>query len=543
MRQGRVTSRINVQDHLNPEMDIQMLTQTQSLTQFRNKIYSCFKKHADSTMNLLDAISSYGHQARSIVELSEAKCFKRQYSSITDAIADGLPEVDWNAIDRYIFDNLSDTSSGKPPCFLVDCTPNPRPFARKLKDRSITHSPNPAPSNKPICVGHSYSCVALLPTDPIVHDKKWLIPLCAKRVPSDAKGNELGMQQILDHMTELGLEDQLTVSVGDSLYGSENCRAKATSRSNLLHIFRVRNNRNIYHLPTPDAQPKGRGRKKEYGILMSLSKPETHQQPDANAETTWQARNGKIYTVNIDSWENMMFRGSESFRSSQHPMTLVRVRIVDANGKALFKRPMWVSVIGKLRQKVCLLEIYRYYQSRYNIEHFFRFGKTKLLLAGYQTSELLHDEQWWQLCLLAYNQLHVASPLALKQPKPWERYLPAYCKKTDTTTSLSTPSQTQRDFSRLLDSIGTPARPCVPRGRISGRKKGECLNRRPEQPIIFKSKKREAGEQKTINPEIENKTICSNPEDINFLVRHTLVALQKFNVTTTIFTQMLLNSS
>jgi len=520
-----------------------MTTQRDAFIQFRKKIYSFFTKRADSAMNLLDAISSYGHKARSIVELSEAKCFERQYSSITDAVADGLPEADWSGIERYLFQEFTNTSPDNPPCFLVDCTPNPRPFARKLKDRTITHCPNPAPGNKPICVGHSYSCVTLLPTDPIAHNKKWLVPLSAKRVPSDAKGNELGIQQILDHMTQLGLENQLTVSVGDSLYGSENCRAKASSRDNLVHIFRVRNNRNLYHKADADKQPKGRGRKKEYGSVMSVSKPETHRQPDAYDTTTWQSRSGKTYTVNIESWENMLFRGSKKFKSSQHPMTLVRVRFVDADGNPLFKRPMWLAVMGKLRQELSLISIHRYYQSRYNIEHFFRFGKTKLLLDAYQTSELPHDEQWWQLCLLAYNQLYMGKSLALKKPKPWEKYLPAYREGTDTTADIATPSQTQRDFSRLLDDIGTPARICVPRGRNSGRKKGQCTGKKPEQPVIFKSGKSNKSEQKIIVSGIENTPSCSNPQDINGLIRDTLAALQIFNITATTFTQMLFNSS
>jgi len=519
-----------------------MLAQKNALIQFRKTLYSFFPKRSDSIINLLDALSSHGHQARSVVELSEAKRFERQYSSITDAIADGLPEADWNGIESFLFQELFDVSAGKPPCFLVDCTPNPRPFSRKLRDRTITHSPNPAPTNKPICVGHAYSCVVLLPTDPIAHEKKWLIPLSMQRVPSEAKGNELGMQKILDHMTQFGLDDQLTVSVGDSLYGSENCRSKASSRDNLVHIFRVKNNRNIYSLPDTDTQPKGRGRKKEYGTVMSLSKTETHRQPDAHCETEWKARSGQVYTVHIDSWENMLFRGSKKFRSSKHPMTLLRVSIVDPDGNTLFKRPMWLAVTGKLRHQLNLLNIYHYYRSRYNIEHFFRFGKRKLLLDSYQTSELTHDEQWWQLCLLAYTQLYMGRSLVVKQPKPWEKYLPSYRETSNTTASIATASQTQRGFSRLLDDIGTPARPCVPRGRNSGRKKGESFGKKQEQPIIFKSRKNKKPEQKIIIKEIENTSIFSNPLDINGLVRNTLAALQKFNVTTTIFSQMLFNS-
>ncbi len=120
-------------------------------------------------------------------------------------------------------------------------------------------------------------------------------------VPSDAKGNEVGMQQITEHITRQGLEDQLTVSVGDTLYGSEDCRREASTCENLVHIFRLKHNRNVYSMPDASSQSKCRGRKKEYGQLMSLSKPNTHPEPDQQAETAWQARSGAIYTVKIDA--------------------------------------------------------------------------------------------------------------------------------------------------------------------------------------------------------------------------------------------------
>ena len=106
-----------------------MLTRIEEFKKFRNTLYSFFSKRTDAVMNLLDAVSSFGHQARSVVELSEAPCFKRKYSSITDAIADGLPHVKWDSVQRYLFQTLFNALSGHPPCFLVDCTPNPRPFA------------------------------------------------------------------------------------------------------------------------------------------------------------------------------------------------------------------------------------------------------------------------------------------------------------------------------------------------------------------------------------------------------------------------------
>ena len=55
-----------------------MLTQIERLKNYREAIYSLFHKRKDAIMNLLDAISSFGHRSRSVVELSEAACFERQ---------------------------------------------------------------------------------------------------------------------------------------------------------------------------------------------------------------------------------------------------------------------------------------------------------------------------------------------------------------------------------------------------------------------------------------------------------------------------------
>ena len=124
------------------------------MVNFRQSLYSLFSKRKDAIMNLLDALTSHGHRSNSVVQLSTADCFKRQYSSITDAIADGLPEANWREIKQLVYQQINRVDKRKSNYFIIDCTPNPRPHARKLRDRHVTHAPNPAPGNKPICVGH-----------------------------------------------------------------------------------------------------------------------------------------------------------------------------------------------------------------------------------------------------------------------------------------------------------------------------------------------------------------------------------------------------
>ena len=54
---------------------------------------------------------------------------------------------------------------------------------------------------------------------------------------------EFGMKQLVDSFQELHIEDELCLSTGDSLYGSEVCRRAAVEKKNLVHQFRLTNKR------------------------------------------------------------------------------------------------------------------------------------------------------------------------------------------------------------------------------------------------------------------------------------------------------------
>ena len=75
-----------------------MQEQNTGVQAFRRGLYNFFPKRADAIMNLLDALTSNGHKCKSIIQLSNVDCFDRKYSSITDAIADGLPHADFKKI-------------------------------------------------------------------------------------------------------------------------------------------------------------------------------------------------------------------------------------------------------------------------------------------------------------------------------------------------------------------------------------------------------------------------------------------------------------
>jgi hypothetical protein len=148
----------------------------ESLGKFRQRIYESFPVRRDATMNLLDSLCA-NTVAGSVVELSLNAPFERTYSSVCDAIdnfeigADGHGQAAEDeggqartARARIVAEHIPPPSRERPFwLFGVDTTPNPRPFATTLSDRGVVYRPNPAPGNKPIVVGHTYSVAAALP--------------------------------------------------------------------------------------------------------------------------------------------------------------------------------------------------------------------------------------------------------------------------------------------------------------------------------------------------------------------------------------------
>ena len=509
------------------------------LRKFRASLYELFSKRKDAIMELLDALTSCGHRCNSVVELSNSVHFKRQYSSITDAIADGLPEASWTEIRRLVYEATIQSKNKVPHRFIIDCTSEKRPYANKLPDRTITHFPNPAPGNKPICVGHQYSILSMLPNDIDENQKHWLVPLSAKRVSSKKKGNELGMQQIVDCIDELEIKNDLSISIGDSLYGTERCRKIVSEQANLVHIFRLNSKRNMFLTPTEPAGPTGR--KKEFGAKMNLGVPGTHVPCDREAEVQQLSKKGKMLIISIKCWDNMLLRGSRTFRSSQHPLNVIQVCVKDSDGKDIFKRPLWLGVLGERRGEISLEDSYKNYRSRYDTEHLFRFGKQRLLFGTYQTADLEHAELWWQFCLLAYTQLYLAKSIVPATPQPWERYLSEY--KNINEQTITTPSQTQRGFSKVLDKIGTLAKDCVPRGKPRGRMLGELQEKKLKQPVVFKSKKVAKKKTNEILSGSENLTINPNPETTDSLIKSIQDKLVTINLSLPEFTKMLMNTT
>lgn len=144
------------------------------------------------------------------------------------------------------------------------------------------------------------------------------------------------------------------------------------------------------------------------------------------------------------------------------------------------------------------------------------------------------------LKLCAQCKLYLAKSLVPHQIKPWEKYLPEYQQSDNKQRLMGTPSQTQRGFDTLLEQIGTPAAPCVPRGKSPGRLKGQAGPVRTDNPMIFKGSTLPV---KINNQDSGNQADNSNPQRIQAFLKSVRSRLATLNVSTIQFTQMLCDTS
>ena len=122
---------------------------TIALTQFRTELYESLPYRADALMDLIDALSS-NTTARSAIELSLNPLFRRQHSSLPDAIdnwfqakaSEDVVAERWSRqlmLARLMGPYLPEPT-GRPFWLLgIDVTPVPRPFAQTLADRTFIY--------------------------------------------------------------------------------------------------------------------------------------------------------------------------------------------------------------------------------------------------------------------------------------------------------------------------------------------------------------------------------------------------------------------
>lgn len=465
---------------------------TAKLEQFRLDLYDLLPYRQDALLDLIDALASNTF-ARSVIALSLSSLFRRAHSSLPDAIDNFFQAA--RSENRQLWEQKLMRLIGsylplpqERPFWLwgIDVSPMPRPFARTLEDRSYVYQPNTLKGNKPVTIGHQASVVAHLPEKGAT-SPPWLIPFIISRVGSGQTKTAAGVAQVKALWSDeaLPFAEDLNVLVADSDYSSVWFLGPTAEYESLVTVTRAANNRVFYRQPTlwPSDPKPGQGHPTWYGEPFRLKEPATWGEPHETLITPYTSRRGQTYTLHLEGWHDLLMRGKRDLPMHQHPFSLVRARLLDAQGQPVFKRPMWLMALGERRYELSLLDIWASYEQRVDLEHFFRFDKQKLLLDDYQTPIVEHEENWWQLVQLAYLQLYLARDLAETLPRPWEKHLAKAAHST-----IASPAMVLRAFARIIRQTGTPANPPKPRGKSPGRAKGHKPGPRKRYPVLKKAK-------------------------------------------------------
>lgn len=440
---------------------------------------------------MCESLAHGGSSSSSVTCLSLNPIFQRTYGAITKVIK-GLRSREETNWETKLWRCLSELNCS--PFFekyIVlgsDVTAIGKPQSRCHPDRKFVYTPSPGSHRKPIVIGHSCSCLAQMSPE-----GNWLMPLSMRRVKSTQTDGQVGMMQLGAALKDpnLGFSTQRCIHLGDSSYSNVDYLYASHDYEELIQIVRLRGNRGLYEpfAPTPDGHR--RGRPKHYGKKFNLGKEENW--PEANDSDRWQLidRKGQIQWVEAFEWQSILMQGKRDKPMWDKPFRLVRFRLLDQEGKPKLKRTLWLAVAGKHRAELDLKQIFKLYSKRFDIEHFFRFAKQKLMLKAFQTPDRDHLENWWQFVLMAWNLLYAARYLAQAMPNPWEKYLP-YFKQIEQESELSpkTPAVVQKDYFRIIQGFEPITPPPKPLKNGKGRKRGTKMTKRKTYQVIKKGKKK-----------------------------------------------------
>jgi len=489
-------------------------------------------------MSLLHSLC-HDTQSRSAVQLSLSSLYPYHYSCIGKSI-DGLKlykDKDNKEValtiaeaEKVLQEQLyKELLPGSPssPYWLVntDVTPVYREHSRCLSDRNFVKKNNviKRKNGTVIGIGYEVSTVGLN----LRGENRgigWNPPLSMRRVGSCENSVLVGVEQIkevlssalfaentqiivntldsgyfsLNYICEIG-ESVIDYDKGEQVSTTEDEQEEQSNDRNLVSIIRVPSNRVVYRQVAYDAaynQEAGKsGAKLKFGDKFKLNEQETHWKEDSTLTFDWTSHGGKPYQVVVDCWEDMIIRGKNDRPTYDKPFRLVRIQLVNAKtGEIIFKRPMWLAVLGKRRKELSLDQVHACYAGRFDIEHFFSFGKKKLLLNSYQTCEVDHFDNWLLLGQLSYWMLYAARSLGENQYHPWEKYQQSKAAKSESSQAedmpILTPIQTKRSFDRIIQ--GFENKPPIPKSRnnTSGRKKGDSPGKRQRHQVLKKAQYR-----------------------------------------------------
>ena len=229
-----------------------------------------------------------------------------------------------------------------------------------------------------------------------------MLPVAIDRVPHSENKFDFSVAQaesVLDKVPE----DDTSILVGDSAYSCNKFIHNLSKRENVVVITRMRANKAIYK--KYEDKKEGSGRKRKYGKKYLLNKPDSLPDPDYVEEFKKTTKKGLLLKIRLSLFKGYICRGSKDYTMSDTPINFIRAEVFNENGEKKYDRDLWIGVAGKARDKVTTMDGFKEYADRFDLEHFFKFSKSKLLMDKMQSSDPKKDEDFMLMTGVAYHVL------------------------------------------------------------------------------------------------------------------------------------------
>ena len=461
---------------------------------FQKKLLNLFSNRSYASLQLVEALA-HASKPTTIVELSQETPFQRSYSVINKVLDDFGAEslvtkivntgesvktvqssdpVAFSRITKpfsdFFFEMLPQEANRKFRLFALDATSTPRIHAYTLDDRSYVHQANQI--GVPVTVGLEASVLTYLP-EHSTEEANWQLPVSLERISTGTTACEVAKTQLQLLAESTSANSPLTVIVADCAYGSlephsEDQVVIARGRTDRQGRRPIKNNQIVH---------KKRGRPRKYGPetirFIEDMPPGTEGGSDEECEYEDTTKRQRV-DVLLNRWNDVYIEGHPK------PVDVVKVEIFSKHDytKTLLP-PLLLILSGERRRDVTALEAYQSYRRRFDIEHFFRFVKQKLLFCAYQTPELDHQISWWWFCCMAYWLLYHVRHIGEGSTRPWH-------KKRDSTKPAG-PGEVKRLFAtRIFPVLGSPSHPPTNREKSRGREPGTRFPKRERKKVVKK---------------------------------------------------------
>ncbi len=303
--------------------------------------------------------------------------------------------------------------------------------------------------------GWQFSTLVVLPET----NSSWTYVLDNRRIKSEDTQASVMATQLREVLPHLPLRP---LWLGDGYYGSAVFLALVTDLP-CDFLIRLAKNRVLSREP-PQEAPR-RGHPTWHGARFACHDPATHAAPDA----TWEGTDKNAKPLQVACWQGLHFQ-----KARQALVSVIRVPRHAAADTKRDPKVSWFVFRGQTRP--CLEVLSPLYARRYSAEHGYRVDKQDLL---WETPRLRTPQQfqhWTDLVACVRNQLALARSLAGALRQAWESQ-----------RREPTPPQVRRCMGRIIAMLGTPARPCRPRGYSPGWTPGRVRKAAPTYPVIYKA--------------------------------------------------------